>query len=171
MPRTRGMAGNALNDSEDRPGRRSRRPREQTPLQRALGLLVRREHSRKELGRKLKARGVDPEAVDAAVARLAEDGWQDVTSADINAYLSEVGVQGTAKDFRTWQAGLRALATLSEGADVKAAIADAAEHLGNTPAIARSSYVDPRLLELEVLPRAKGEDLEAWEPALLKALG
>ena len=105
------------------------------------------------------------------LAYRTEDGWQDVTSADINAYLSEVGVQGTAKDFRTWQAGLRALATLSEGADVKAAIADAAEHLGNTPAIARSSYVDPRLLELEVPPRAKGVDLEAWEPALLKALG
>ena len=68
-----------MNDSEERPGRRTRRPREQTPLQRALGLLVRREHSRKELGRKLKARGVDPEAVDAAVARLAEDGWQDDT--------------------------------------------------------------------------------------------
>lgn len=105
------------------------------------------------------------------LAYRAKQGWQDVTSSDINAYLAEVGVRGTAKDFRTWQAGLRALARLSEGAAVKEAIADAAEHLGNTPAIARSSYVDPRLLELEVLPRAKGEDLEAWEPALLKALG
>ena len=105
------------------------------------------------------------------LAFRAPDGWQDVTSSDINAYLSEVGVQGTAKDFRTWQAGLRALARLSEGAAVKEAIADAADHLGNTPAIARSSYVDPRLLELEVLPRAKGEDLESWEPALLKVLG
>lgn len=79
MPRTRAMLGNAMNDSEDQPGRRTRRSREQTPLQRALGLLVRREHSRKELGRKLKARGVDADAVDAAVARLAEEGWQDDT--------------------------------------------------------------------------------------------
>ena len=53
-----------MNDSEDRqPARRNRRQREQTPLQRALGLLVRREHSRKELGRKLKARGIEAEAV------------------------------------------------------------------------------------------------------------
>lgn len=65
-----------MNDFEEpSPGRRKRRV-EQTPLQRALGLLVRREHSRKELGRKLKARGIEAEAVDAAVARLADEGWQ-----------------------------------------------------------------------------------------------
>jgi regulatory protein len=58
-------------------GRRSRKPREQTPVQRALGLLVRREHSRRELTRKLQARGVDAEAATAAVDRLAGDGWQD----------------------------------------------------------------------------------------------
>ncbi|MGH8054196.1 MAG: recombination regulator RecX [Stenotrophomonas sp.] len=63
---------------ETSPGKGKRR-REQTPLQRALGLLVRREHSRKELGRKLKARGVEAEAVDAAVARLADEGWQNDT--------------------------------------------------------------------------------------------
>jgi DNA topoisomerase IB len=112
------------------------------------------------------------------LAYRTKAGWRDVVSADINAYLTEVGVAGTAKDFRTWQAGLRALARLA-GADgskqaVAEAIRDAAEHLGNTPAIARSSYVDPRLVEAylegEVLPRAKGEDLEAWEPALLELL-
>jgi len=57
-------------------GRRRRRP-EPTPVQRALSLLVRREHSRKELTRKLTARGVDSEAAEAAVARLAGEGWQD----------------------------------------------------------------------------------------------
>ncbi|MCE7032689.1 recombination regulator RecX [Lysobacter sp. GX 14042] len=56
--------------------RRSRRP-PQTPVQRALGLLVRREHSRRELGRKLAARGVEPAEAEAAVQRLAEAGWQD----------------------------------------------------------------------------------------------
>jgi len=68
-----------MNDSEDRQpsSRRGRRPREQTPLQRALGLLVRREHSRKELGRKLRAKGIDVDEAAAAVARLAEEGWQD----------------------------------------------------------------------------------------------
>ena len=58
--------------------RRTRRPRpEPTPTQRALALLTRREHSRLELQRKLEARGVEPDAADAAVDRLREAGWQD----------------------------------------------------------------------------------------------
>jgi regulatory protein len=56
--------------------RKPRRP-EATPAQRALGLLVRREHSRKELTRKLLARGVAAEDAAAAVARMSEAGWQD----------------------------------------------------------------------------------------------
>lgn len=55
---------------------RRRRQQEQTPVQRALGLLTRREHSRKELSRKLTARGVSQEDADAAIERLAGDGWQ-----------------------------------------------------------------------------------------------
>jgi regulatory protein len=55
---------------------RSRRP-PPTATQRALGLLVRREHSRKELGRKLAARGVEPTEAQAAIDKLAEAGWQD----------------------------------------------------------------------------------------------
>ncbi|WJI17115.1 MULTISPECIES: recombination regulator RecX [Pseudoxanthomonas] len=55
---------------------RRRRP-EPTPVQRALSLLVRREHSRKELTRKLTARGVQAEEARAAVERLAGEGWQD----------------------------------------------------------------------------------------------
>jgi len=58
------------------PARRRGRP-EQTPLQRALGLLARREHSRKELSRKLTSRGLDAGDVEAAVGRLAGEGWQD----------------------------------------------------------------------------------------------
>lgn len=68
-----------MSDLEEPAAGKGKRRREQTPLQRALGLLVRREHSRKELGRKLKAKGLDAEAVDAAVSRLAEEGWQDDT--------------------------------------------------------------------------------------------
>lgn len=57
---------------------RKRRVRpELTPTQRALGLLTRREHSRKELVRKLAARGVDGVEAAAAIDRLAKDGWQD----------------------------------------------------------------------------------------------
>lgn len=57
-------------------GSRKRKPREMTPTQRALALLVRREHSRKELARKLAERGIEADAAAAAVERLAGDGWQ-----------------------------------------------------------------------------------------------
>ena len=66
-------------DDEDQgtaPKRRARRV-EQTPVQRALGLLVRREHSRLELTRKLAARGVEREDAQAAVDKLSQAGWQD----------------------------------------------------------------------------------------------
>lgn len=59
------------------PRKRRAKRIEQTPLQRALGLLVRREHSRRELTRKLTARGIEPEQAQAAVDRLSEEGWQD----------------------------------------------------------------------------------------------
>ncbi|HQW59636.1 regulatory protein RecX [Thermomonas sp.] len=53
-----------------------RRP-EPSPLQRALGLLTRREHSRQELARKLQQRGVEREQAAAAIDKLTEAGWQD----------------------------------------------------------------------------------------------
>lgn len=61
-------------DIQARP--RKRRP-DPTPTQRALGLLTRREHSRKELARKLQAKGVAREDADRAIDRLADAGWQD----------------------------------------------------------------------------------------------
>lgn len=57
---------------------RRRRP-DLTPTQRAIGLLSRREHSGRELTRKLQAKGVTAEDADAAVDRLREAGWQDDT--------------------------------------------------------------------------------------------
>lgn len=68
-----------MNDSDAPEPGRKRRVREQTPVQRALGLLVRREHSRKELTRKLTSRGIEDEAAQAAVDKLTEAGWQDDT--------------------------------------------------------------------------------------------
>ncbi len=53
------------------------RRREATPAQRALALLVRREHSKSELTRKLLARGITAGDAAAAVAKMAEAGWQD----------------------------------------------------------------------------------------------
>lgn len=58
-------------------GRPARQRREPTPAQRALGLLVRREHSQRELQRKLVARGVEKEEATEAVARMRDAGWQD----------------------------------------------------------------------------------------------
>ncbi len=91
------------------PGKR-RRP-EPTPAQRALGLLVRREHSRKELTRKLTARGVEAEDAQAAVERMTAEGWQDdarfaellVRSRANNGYgpiriRAELGMHGLDRD-------------------------------------------------------------------------
>jgi DNA topoisomerase IB len=87
-------------------------------------------------------------------------GWHDMTSADINAYLSEIsGAEFTAKDFRTWHATVLAAVGLavSEHADrtaaarkraIARAVAEVAGYLGNTPAVARASYIDPRVIDL-----------------------
>ncbi|MEZ0074801.1 DNA topoisomerase IB [Planotetraspora sp. GP83] len=88
-----------------------------------------------------------------------DEGWADVRSADINAYLREVfGTEVTAKDFRTWHATVLAAVGLAVSKPVhstagrKKAVSrvmtEVSEYLGNTPAVARASYVDPRLVEL-----------------------
>ena len=86
------------------------------------------------------------------------DGWVDVRSTDINDYLkTHTDATITAKDFRTWHAtvlcavGLAcappvASATAGRRA-VTAAIKDVAHYLGNTPAVCRSSYIDPRVID------------------------
>ena len=86
--------------------------------------------------------------------------WHDVRSTDINAYLREAfGVEATAKDFRTWHATVLmavALAMSREVQDtpskrkraVSRAYTEVAAHLGNTPAVCKASYVDPRIVDL-----------------------
>ncbi len=59
------------------PAGKSPRRRETSPAARALGLLVRREHSRQELTRKLIARGIAADEVTTTVTRMAAEGWQD----------------------------------------------------------------------------------------------
>ncbi len=90
---------------------------------------------------------------------LDADGEKHVVdSADVNAYLQETtGQDFTAKDFRTWAATVLAAETLCQNecpAEVKGrqkvvstAIKEVAEHLGNTPAVCRSSYVHPLIIE------------------------
>ncbi|HEY5970378.1 MAG TPA: regulatory protein RecX [Pseudoxanthomonas sp.] len=63
-------------DADSISGSRKRKQRELTPTQRALALLVRREHSRKELTRKLAERGIESEEASAAIDKLTDDGWQ-----------------------------------------------------------------------------------------------
>lgn len=70
-------AGGLFADSAASPRRRKRPPA--TPLQRALALLTRREHSRRELTRKLTAHGLDPSEVDTALDKLVAGGWLDDT--------------------------------------------------------------------------------------------
>lgn len=69
-------ADNAKSAPRDEPRRQGKR-REMSPAQRALGLLVRREHSRKELVRKLTDRGVPEADAGLAVQRMTAEGWQD----------------------------------------------------------------------------------------------
>jgi DNA topoisomerase-1 len=90
---------------------------------------------------------------------IGEDGQRhDVDSADVNEYLREItGEDITAKDFRTWAAthlaaqALREFELFDSGAKRKKAIVDAvkkvAQHLGNTPAICRRSYIHPAILD------------------------
>lgn len=75
-----------------------------------------------------------------------------VTSCDVNAYIRDVsGDDFTAKDFRTWAASALAFEWLSAKRDqsgLKPMLAFVSEHLGNTPSIARKSYVHPALIAI-----------------------
>jgi DNA topoisomerase-1 len=85
--------------------------------------------------------------------------WRDVKSDEINAYLKEAtGGNHSAKDFRTWNATVLAAMALAVSGEVagtqtgrKRAIARAVQevshYLGNTPAVCRASYIDPRVFD------------------------
>ena len=93
------------------------------------------------------------------LAYRADGGWRDLTSAAVNAYLRDLfGGALTAKDFRTWHATVIAAASLADSAEpgetavsrkraVRAAVVEVAGYLGNTPTVARSSYIDPRVID------------------------
>ena len=85
--------------------------------------------------------------------------WRSLTPDLVTGYLRETsGIDATAKDFRTWHATVIASAALAEAPGpeasktarkraVAATMREVAEYLGNTPTLARSSYVDPRVIE------------------------
>ena len=87
-----------------------------------------------------------------------ERTWHDVTSTEVNAYLKEISdAEITAKDFRTWNATVLMAATLAETPTpatktarkrvLKQAYERVSETLGNTPAVCKASYVDPRVVD------------------------
>jgi DNA topoisomerase IB len=85
--------------------------------------------------------------------------WVDIKSHDINGYLGEItGGDFTAKDFRTWHATVLCAVALAVSAHapttetarkrvVSRAVKEVAHYLGNTPAVCRSSYIDPRVID------------------------
>jgi len=85
--------------------------------------------------------------------------WVDVRSEELNEYLrAAAGGDFTAKDFRTWNATVLAAVTLGRenGAAgskatrkrlIRQAVGEVAEYLDNTPAVARGSYIDPRVFD------------------------
>jgi DNA topoisomerase IB len=107
--------------------------------------------------------------------------WQALRSDEINEYLKDrLGTEFSAKDFRTWNATVMAAVSLAtDGREASSktrrkrasdrAVRAVAELLGNTPAVARRSYIDPRVFdrylsgwtiagELERLPRLDPSD-------------
>lgn len=103
--------------------------------------------------------------------RAAEGAMADVHTGHINAYIKEVmGEQFSAKDFRTWAGSLLCACALAraERARTKTerkrriaeALREVASHLGNTPAVCRSSYVFPAVLRRYEQGRVIGQFFE-----------
>ena len=98
---------------------------------------------------------------DLLAYKISRTEWHDVRAADLNLGLKEVaGEDYTCKDLRTWNATVLAAVTLAtETAEqgvpssqrarkrtVVQTVKTVSEHLGNTPTVAKASYIDPRVL-------------------------
>jgi DNA topoisomerase I len=105
--------------------------------------------------------------------------WRPLHSDDINGYIKQhLGQEFSAKDFRTWNATVLAAVALAAGTEpgttkaarsrvIKGAVKVVAAELGNTPAVARRSYIDPRVFDrylsgstISVAPTAARRRLE-----------
>jgi DNA topoisomerase IB len=84
--------------------------------------------------------------------------WVDVRSSDINDFVQELsGGDFTAKDFRTWAGTVLSAVALAVAEEARSKTArqraisrayqEVAHYLGNTPAVCRKSYVDPRVVD------------------------
>jgi DNA topoisomerase IB len=131
-------------DYEAKGGKR----RVQTVGDRAISGLVKKLRSRRGGGHEL-------------LAYRNGSSWRDIRSTDINDYIKEtIGEGHSAKDFRTWNATVLAAVVLAASArerdlgtkGVRArakrdAVKQVAHYLGNTPAVCRASYIDPRIFD------------------------
>ena len=109
-----------------------------------------------ELLRTLKRRRGGP---DELMAYREGGRWRHMRSDDINEYLKEqLGEDFSAKDFRTWNATVMAAVTLAvDGREattkssrkraINRSVRAVSELLGNTPAVARRAYIDPRVFD------------------------
>jgi DNA topoisomerase I len=106
-----------------------------------------------------------------------EDGFCNLDSRKLNEYIQErMGEEFTAKDFRTWGGTLIAAVALAERdipdteteakRVVAAVMRTVGERLGNTPAVARSSYVSPAVVEQYL----DGRTLDDFRPRHLRVV-
>lgn len=104
---------------------------------------------------------------------------QDVKSEHLNQYIREVmGEEFSAKDFRTWSGTMIAAIALDEldveeekdqktmDKNIRNAVIQVSEKLGNTPAVARSSYIDPRVIDKYI----NGKTLKYFQKEVNKLL-
>ena len=113
--------------------------------------------------------------------------WRDLGSSDVNDYIrSCFGIDATAKDFRTWHATVIAAAALAESTEpgqtkasrkraVSSTMKEVALFLGNTPTLARTAYVDPRVVEAyergrTITVRGRFDSADARQAALERAV-
>jgi DNA topoisomerase IB len=106
------------------------------------------------VGELARRRGGGPELLAYKAGRC----WVDVRSGDVNEYIkAAIGVEHSAKDFRTWHGTVLAAVAVavSEEAMTKTArkraisraVNEVSHYLGNTPAVSRASYIDPRVFD------------------------
>jgi DNA topoisomerase I len=137
------LAGNTLRfDYPAKSGKRRIQAVVDPEVARVLGTLKRRRGGGEEL-----------------LAYKERGRWRDVKSPDINEYLKgATGLDVSAKDFRTWGATVIAAVALAvtypgvtsataRKRAIMRAVKEVAYYLGNTPAVARASYIDPRVFD------------------------
>jgi DNA topoisomerase I len=112
---------------------------------------------------------------DRLLAYKDDRRWANLTSSDVNDYVKRLlGDNASAKDFRTWHATVLAAVELAKDRPesvrkrkraISRAMAGVADDLGNTAAVASSSYVDPRIVDLYEDGRTIDEALARADPS------